>query len=42
MDWTATPNQNQWDGGAPNPSNDWFIAYYNAVLEFFATYDVSG
>jgi autotransporter-associated beta strand protein len=41
MDWTATPNQNQWDGGAPNPSNDWFIAYYNAVLEFFATYDVS-
>jgi hypothetical protein len=41
MDMTATPNQNLWGGEAANPSNDFFVAYYNAVLEFFATYDVS-
>jgi hypothetical protein len=41
INMTATPNQNQWDGGYSNPTNNELIAYYNAILEFFDTNDLS-
>ena len=41
LNMTATPNNNQWKGAYSNPWNDPFIAMNNAILQFFATYDLT-